>query len=237
MSAGEGFERAPDGIVPLVGYRMWLVRDEDEEPVFFPLSHPSPNWKGATRGWVSASCWVGSDEFLASLDDEFAWDGPNPHRAPGEGCSCGFYAMKELDGQLLHVAAMAAHGVDRTGTDEVSVLGRVELAGKVIEHELGYRAERARIVELIPLRGQKRTVEAIARRAGVAVGRPVRVRRTPIRDGVWRLRFAWAVSKATPSSSTPPAQRRNHQVLLFISWGSLVVFRVWSFAHEAGGGP
>ena len=235
MSAGQGFERAPDGTVPLVGYRMWLVRDEDDEPVFFPLSHPSPNWKGATRGWVSASCWIGSDEFRASLDDELAWDGPDPHRAPGEGCSCGFYAMKELDGQLLHVAAMAAHGADRTRTDEVSVLGRVELAGKVIEHEQGYRAERARIVELIPLRGHKPTVEAIARRAGVAVGRPVRVRRTLIRDAVRRLRFAWAVRKAMPSSPAPPAQRTKEQRLLFIFWGCWVVFRVWSVANEAGG--
>ena len=237
MSAGEGFERAPDGIVPLVGYRMWKVAYEEGEPVFLPLSHASPDWNGATRGWVSSTCWIGSDEFLASPDREPSWDGPIRHRAPGEGCSCGFYAMKELDGQLLRVAAAAAHGVDRIGTEDVAVLGRVELAGKVIEHELGYRAERARIVELIPLRGQQRTVEAVARRAGVGVGRPVRVRRAPIRDRMHRLRFAWALSKTMPPSPASPAQRRNHQVLLFILWGSWVVFRVWSFAHEAGGVP
>jgi hypothetical protein len=145
--------------------------------------------------------------------------------------------MKELDAQLLHFAAMAAHTVGRSGMEEVFVLGRVELAGKVIEHELGYRAERARIVELIPLRDQQRTVEAIARRAGVAVGRPVRVRRPPIRDRIPLLRLAWTASKAMPPSPASPAQRRNHQAFLFLFWGSWLAFRVWSFAHEAGGVP
>lgn len=45
MGAGEGFERVPDGIVPLFGYRMWRVATEAEEPVFFPLTHPS-DWSG-----------------------------------------------------------------------------------------------------------------------------------------------------------------------------------------------
>jgi hypothetical protein len=237
MSAGEGFERAPDGIVPLVGYRMWQVVDEDEQPVFLPLNHPSRDWKGATRGWVSASCFVGSGELFVSPSGELVQGGSIPHRVPGEGCSCGFYSMKELDAQLLHVVAMAAHVAEPTGTEEVFVLGRVELAGKVIEHELGYRAERARIVELIPLRDQQRTVEAIARRAGVAVGRPVRVRRTPIRDRVRLLRFAWAASKATPRPPASPARRSREQVLLLIFWGCWVVFRVWSVANEAGGAP
>ena len=141
---------------------------------------------------------------------------PSPHRVPGEGCFCGFYAMKELDAQLLDAVTMA-RAAHRSGMEEVFVLGRVELAGKVIEHELGYRAERARIVELIPLRGQEQTVEAIARRAGVSVGRPVRVRRTSIRDGARRLRFAWAVSKAMPPS---PIRRRSGRTVVFFSTSS-----------------
>jgi hypothetical protein len=236
MSADEGFERAPDGIVPLVGYRMWQVEDEDGEPVFLSPMHPSRDWNAATQGWVSASCSVGSDELFVSADGELAW-GPIPHRVPGEGCSCGFYAMKELGAQLRHAVTMSVHAADRTGMKEVFVLGRVELAGKVIEHELGYRAERARIVELIPLRGQERTVEAIAQRAGVGVGRPVRVWRTPIRDQMRLLRFAWAASKAIPPTPASPAQRKKDDVLLIILGGSWVLSRVWSIVHEAGGGP
>ena len=83
MSAGERFERAPDGIVPLVGYRMWQVEDEDDEPVFLPLMHHSREWKGATRGWVSASCRVDSDEPFVSPDGELAWDGPISAPRPG----------------------------------------------------------------------------------------------------------------------------------------------------------
>ena len=46
-------------------------------------------------------------------------------------------------------------------------LGRVELAGKVIEHSLGYRAARARIAALIPIRGNERTVKRLAQSLGL----------------------------------------------------------------------
>jgi hypothetical protein len=145
--------------------------------------------------------------------------------------------MKELDRQLLHAAGMAVQDAKNTGTEEVFVLGRVELAGKVIEHALGYRAERARIVELLPLRDQQRTVEAIARRVGVGVGQPVRVPRVPFRDRVRLFRLAWTASKAMPPPPASPAQRRMDHVLPVLIWGSWIAYRVWSFAHEAGGAP
>jgi hypothetical protein len=53
------------------------------------------------------------------------------------------------------------------------VLGRVELAGKVIEHEWGYRAERARIAELIPFRGTEQSVMILAARLGLPISEPV----------------------------------------------------------------
>jgi len=49
----------------------------------------------------------------------------------------------------------------------------VELAGKIIEHEWGYRAERARIVEFIPLAGTERSVMILAARLGVPIAEPV----------------------------------------------------------------
>jgi hypothetical protein len=42
------------------------------------------------------------------------------------------------------------------------VLGRVELAGKVIEYTVGYRAARARIAALIPTRGNERIAKRLA---------------------------------------------------------------------------
>jgi len=53
------------------------------------------------------------------------------------------------------------------------VLGRIELAGKVIEHEWGYRAERARIAELIPFRGTEQSVMILAARLGLPISEPV----------------------------------------------------------------
>lgn len=68
--------------------------------------------------------------------------------APDEGCTCGFYALKSVDDAAIMVSfrrprteVLEPHGV---------VLGRVELAGKVIEHDRGFRAERARVADLIP---------------------------------------------------------------------------------------
>lgn len=42
------------------------------------------------------------------------------------------------------------------------IMGRVQLAGKVIEHEDGYRAELARVFELLPVRGQESAAQKLA---------------------------------------------------------------------------
>jgi hypothetical protein len=63
---------------------------------------------------------------------------PRCLEVPGVGCSCGIYASK-------------GGGADPprwVEPDNSSIPGRVELSGIVIEHELGYRAQRARILEL-----------------------------------------------------------------------------------------
>jgi hypothetical protein len=55
----------------------------------------------------------------------------------------------------------------------VLVAGRVDLAGKVIEHDLGFRAERMRIAELLAFDRTEQTVARFARRLGVPVGEPI----------------------------------------------------------------
>jgi hypothetical protein len=98
-----------------------------------------------------------------------------------ESCTCGFYAATSLRG-AVQVASFfirtssAQAGRPWTQDQRIGVvLGRVELAGKVIEHDRGYRAERARIVELIPVRGSEMFVANIGRRLNVMVGAPVKV--------------------------------------------------------------
>jgi hypothetical protein len=53
------------------------------------------------------------------------------------------------------------------------ILGRVELAGKVIECSTGFRAERARIVELTPVVGTEGEAMRLANRLGLPMTAPV----------------------------------------------------------------
>jgi hypothetical protein len=160
-------DQVPDSIEPLVGYRAWHVARASLLPIGHrdPAATTSP-WDGANRHWVSATCSFETPEPVTDsmrerlqhiysklgLPSESFPEGP--HTVPGEGCSCGFYAMKELSSML----GFSAPGV---------VLGRVELAGKVIEHNLGYRAERARITELISIAGDRRSAAELALRLGL----------------------------------------------------------------------
>jgi len=160
-------DRVPDSIEPLVGYRAWYVVGASLLPIGHrdPAATTSP-WDGANRHWVSATCSFETPgpvtdsmrqrlkHIYSKLGLPFESFPDSPHTVPGEGCSCGFYAMKELSSMLV----LSAPGV---------VLGRVELAGKVIEHNLGYRAERARIAELISIEGDRRSAGELALRLGL----------------------------------------------------------------------
>jgi hypothetical protein len=138
-------------------------------------------------------------DLCVSPEGELEW--LDPHRAPGEECACGFYSMKQLTPEML-LWASGPH-VHRFGSasDERLVLGRVQLAGKIVEHELGYRAERARIVELIPIRGTEREIHAIATQLGVGVARAIIVPRTTgVRARLDQAREAWAATEPPPLS-------------------------------------
>ena len=121
----------------------------------------------AFRLWIAEA-----DGKLHSLNDRGAWE-PGEwtvaqcpierHQAPHEGCSCGLYAAKERN-YALHLARRFLPGAAAT------VVGRVELAGKVIEHDHGYRAERARIAEVFTVEGAGEWAEAVAARYSVPVG-------------------------------------------------------------------
>jgi hypothetical protein len=153
--------RVPDGIEPISAYRAWTYSIERGRAHLFPLSSGSASsfteWEGASSGWVTASCRAG-----------------NGHEVPLEGCRCGFYSVKDLQEAIGLALPMRPIGT-QAGFDCV-VLGRVLLSGKVIEHEIGYRAERARIAELIPFRGSERSVMVLANRLGVRMAAAVEPR-------------------------------------------------------------
>ena len=157
-------DRIPDGIEPIAGFRMWLYTLHRSRPQLHPIrslgnaSGPSP-WDSAESGWVVASC-------AASPVD--------PEHVPGRSCTCGFYATKHLPPFLKSIFLVELPPRE-DGVELGWIFGRVELAGKIIEHEFGYRAQRARIVELNPLEGDERNSLHLSALLGLPIGDPVAV--------------------------------------------------------------
>jgi DNA-binding CsgD family transcriptional regulator len=120
----------PDAIEPLSGYRMWTYGSISWRAGLHAMNCLGAGdcpWERLDRGWAWASC---------RLD--------GTHDAPEDSCSCGIYALPTLPAVVREVLPLIGSGFP-------IVAGRVELAGKIIEHERGFRAQRARIAELITI--------------------------------------------------------------------------------------
>jgi hypothetical protein len=176
--------RIPDGIEPIVGFRCWQYA---MYPTGAWLGSPSrygssPSgrslWKGAGSRWVEARCllsrdrahrYIGTCGCGVAAEFGFPADGcpvcSSPPEVPDEACTCGFYAMRDLTPELIEAVAPSWNW-ELSGR----VVGRVLLAGKVIEYEMGYRAQLARIAELIPVEGTEWAVRQLAERLGLPVG-------------------------------------------------------------------
>jgi hypothetical protein len=98
---------------------------------------------------------------------------------PSEDCGCGFYGLKDLD-SVIDLVGPVEVSVRQADRGRPVVLGRILLAGKVVEHATGYRAERARIAELIPFRGTERSVMRLADKLGVGMAAPVKPRMSAV---------------------------------------------------------
>ena len=165
----EPLGRIPDGIEPIAGFRMWLYALHRSRPQLHPISSlghatgPSP-WDGAESGWVVASCAAGPVD---------------PEHVPGWSCTCGFYATKYLP-PVIKSISLGDLPPREDGVELGWIFGRVELAGKIIEHEFGYRAQRARIAELNPLEGDERNSYHLAALLGLPIGDPVPVVAMPL---------------------------------------------------------
>ena len=109
----------PDYISPIVGYRVWKrdaagLKSLNDEPW-----HPGQP--------LAARCRV----YSAGTVVAHAEAAHDAHDAPQADCTCGVYAAKSLE-------HLRSAGYDRYG-----VHGEVNLWGKVVEHELGWRAQLA----------------------------------------------------------------------------------------------
>src|SRR3990172_3438929 len=104
-------------------------------------------------GWNEAAH-AGGNLLVSVLTPEgavvtFSDPGLPPHPVPSRTCECGLYAMKPGREGSPAATPFIVGFSSLTGP----VGGVVELAGRVIEHAHGYRAERARILHLLAFRG------------------------------------------------------------------------------------
>lgn len=103
-------------------------------------------WRIAESRLVSCTCdcvWQPRERMDAHCNHKGAM---HEARAPVWECSCGFYAYK-TDAALTASEYLGVAGGFTVG-------GRVALWGRVIDHELGYRAERA-YPQVLYLRGDR----------------------------------------------------------------------------------
>ena len=103
---------------PLLGFRLWIMSGSG-------LDGAKVTWRTPV---MTATCLTTGEEDAV------------PHSDGRCGrLGCGVYATKELDPLLAQHLNARSHGY---------AVGLVELTGKVVEHEHGFRAERAEIVAL-----------------------------------------------------------------------------------------
>lgn len=134
--------RVPDIAGEIVGFRAWLV--ETSPRVSLYSLNGSIEWPG--DDWTRAVCRRCGDAL------------------PGEWCRCGIYCARDA----LHLHGLSYH--DHGGEDQVTVVGELALAGKVIPGTQGYRAEKARVLRLwVPWTAWE-LVAPLRRRYGVPVG-------------------------------------------------------------------
>ena len=148
------------------------------------------------------------------------------HIAPDERCTCGFYAFKDLAPELV---ALLEHVPDfGPEPDTRIVIGRVELAGKVIEHDLGYRAGGARIAALIPVEGDTFSRE-VSRVTGIPLDPGIERPRTPGTSSVSSRLDAMSAGRCS-------ASWRAHDDGFPFGW-AWVTCGLFSWTLASAGGP
>ena len=108
----------PDYISPIVGYRVWIWDTTGLKSLCAKRWHPGQ----ALEARCKASAVVGTIAGRTETAND-------SHDAPKANCTCGVYAAKTFD----HFR--------KGGYERYGIHGEVYLWGKVVEHELGYRAQ------------------------------------------------------------------------------------------------
>lgn len=132
-------------IEPIIGYRAWDIYCVKEKDKFsFRLKGAGVGRKAGfwIKGINKAKCLKDDDNIKPNypIMEEVIKKVSNKHKVPDFNCECGFYAKKykiDIIRDLFNL------------NDLDYFCGIVEFTGKVIEHSIGYRAEKAEIKKLI----------------------------------------------------------------------------------------
>jgi hypothetical protein len=127
---------------PLVGWRFFRV--SNRQLIAFARQGPESTYQSDDRTWHEATCRqeIGYTEAKAGLllsRDRIT------HRAPNFDCECGFYSFKDVSDLVV---AIGVHPAQWSFIPEV--IARVELAGRIVIHSHGYRAQYQRIAQWWP---------------------------------------------------------------------------------------
>jgi len=137
----------PDVVGELHGFRAFNVRGS-KKPTLISLNAQA-EWP--TDNWMIATC---ANRMVCPKSDD--------KKVPGERCSCGIYSARDWN----HLVSI---NYNRYSDESIRVVGKVGLAGKVIPASQGFRAEKARVIELWVPHISWRLVKPLQERYGVPV--------------------------------------------------------------------
>jgi len=121
----------PDSITMLTGYRAWRVNHKENGEWRLKAVGQDTTWEPKKK--MEAVC--------ATSRGNGSQPGGQRHPVPQRDCTCGFWAFKSID-----MLPAALHGQGHR--NEIRVIGSVDLWGRVIETEHGFRAQYAYPKEL-----------------------------------------------------------------------------------------
>jgi len=124
----------PDSITMITGYRAWRVNHKQDGEWRLKAVGQETVWEPKKK--MEAAC-VNNIISVANPAGVYG----HSHQAPQRNCTCGFWAFKSID--MLPEALTG-----QNYRNEIRVIGSVDLWGRVIETENGFRAQYAYPKEL-----------------------------------------------------------------------------------------
>lgn len=132
--------RIPDELEPRKAWRVFRI----VQPHAYKDDHPlKPVWLPHSDRWA-VNAWGGFGEWERETSASCKKEG-STHHAPAFDCTCGMWSMKTLQGVWDY---FGGHYAQMSTQTSVLAVGEVSIWGRVIEHEIGYRSEKARIDRL-----------------------------------------------------------------------------------------